>query len=98
MVTFSKLLVLGMSAVAVAHPGHDDTGTNIALKRSFLKHSRTSLSKCAEKAEFRSLQARAAARRRDLAYKHSKKSAATGKHCELCFLPNTPHKTLTKSA
>jgi hypothetical protein len=75
MVHLSKFLFLGMAAIVVAHPGHEDVGSNVALKRSFLRHSRNSLSKCAEKAEFRALQTRAAARRREIASKQSKRSA-----------------------
>ncbi|PYH86727.1 aromatic compound dioxygenase [Aspergillus uvarum CBS 121591] len=93
MVSFSKLVVLGMAAVAVAHPGHEDIGSNVALKRSFLRHSRNSLSKCAEKAEFRALQARAAARRRDIASKKAKRSADEGflKARDLTTVINTSH-------
>ncbi|CEJ62548.1 hypothetical protein PMG11_11045 [Penicillium brasilianum] len=93
MVSFSKLFVLGITAFAVAHPGHEDVGSNIALKRSFFKNARNSLSKCAEKAEFRALQARATARRRDLAYEHSKRSADTAflKARDLSTVINTSH-------
>ncbi|PYI35290.1 aromatic compound dioxygenase [Aspergillus indologenus CBS 114.80] len=89
MVSFSKLVVLGMAALAVAHPGHEDIGSNVALKRSFLRHSRNSLSKCAEKAEFRALQARAATRRRDIASKKAKRSFLKAR--DLTTVINTSH-------
>ncbi|KAJ6051784.1 uncharacterized protein N7446_006420 [Penicillium canescens] len=73
MVFFSKVVLLGLAAIAVAHPGHEDHSSP-ALKRSFLHHSRRSLAACAEKTEFRALQARAASRRRDIARKHAKRS------------------------
>jgi predicted nuclease with RNAse H fold len=77
MVFFSKAVLLGLAAIAVAHPGHEEHSSS-ALKRSFLHHSRRSLAACAEKIEFRALQARAASRRRDIARKHAKRSTDSG--------------------
>jgi hypothetical protein len=77
MVFFSKVVLLGLAAIAVAHPGHEEISSP-ALKRSFLHHSRRSLAACADKIEFRALQARAASRRRALASKHAKRSVDSG--------------------
>ncbi|KAJ5295404.1 hypothetical protein PENANT_c001G11063 [Penicillium antarcticum] len=77
MVFFSKVVLLGLATIAVAHPGHEEHSSS-ALKRSFLHHSRRSLAACADKLEYRELQARAASRRREIAKKHAKRSVDSG--------------------
>jgi hypothetical protein len=77
MVFISKFAILGLAALAIAHPGHEEHSSP-ALKRSFLHHSRRSLAACADKLEFRALQARAASRRRDIAKKHAKRNTDSG--------------------
>jgi hypothetical protein len=75
---FSIFILLGLAAIAAAHPGYEENQVNANLKRNFLRNSRVSLSKCAEQAEFRTLQARAASRRRGIASRLTKKDSITG--------------------
>ena len=72
---FSKLAVLALGGLAVAHPGeHEHSSYSSVSKRSFLHNARRTLDKCADQLEKRGINERARARRAAIAHANRKRA------------------------